>query len=559
MMKQLNLNQLLCSAVFWIISVASSFNLYSQNSAIPEDLSSPQSTVFTFINYTQQDNPDWVTAGWTLKGVKGQTAVERAQKLSKLLSAKGLKVRISSIPSDPDYTDTISGIDIAHRYVLFPSKLPDLYVEKAKGQSRWYFSKFSVEKIDELYNETFPYGGRLFDRISKAFGDSKILGLEVHKLIAAVILFFISVLLAKLIKRLLFFVTNQFGRRIHKSESSRFKKSSGKMRASLAYLIVIQLVIKVLPTLQFEINISNFLFSGFDYAIIILWVSFFMYLISNVAIFYSELAAKDNSKLDVQFIPIIKNVLRGLVLIIGLLKLLTVAGVNPNSVLAGVSIGGLALALSAQDTVKNLLGSLMIFLDKPFQIGDWIEAGEVSGTVEEVGFRSSRIRTFDTSVYHIPNSQLAELIINNKEARKLRRYMTTIGVRYDTPPDMLQKFIEGIKELILKHPNTDKEKLNVEFEAFGSSSLNILVNVYFVRPDWNNLQRSKHILHMGILTLANSMGLSFAFPSTTVMIEQFPEKTGFDMNYETNRQNYTDALEGATNEIEAQENLEDNI
>ena len=556
-MKRSYIIPLNLSLLFLIANVLFSSSVMAQNSAIPEDLSSPQSTVYTFINNTQGENPEWVTAGWTLRGVKGQNAVEKAQKLSKLLTAKGLKVRISTIPSQPDYTDTISGIDIAHRYVLFPAKLPDLYVEKAKGQSRWYFSKSSVEKIDEWYKETFPYEGKVFERISKVFGDKKVLGIEIHKIVGVVILIALAFVLVRLLKRLIYLVFNTLGRRIYKSESLKMKKGLNQMHGALAYLLVIQLIIKVLPTFQFDINTSNFLFNGFDYATIILWTGFFMYLISNVAIVYKEFAAKENSKLDVQFIPIVKNLFRGIVLIIGLLQLLSVAGVNPNSVLAGVSIGGLALALSAQDTVKNLLGSLMIFLDRPFQIGDWIEAGQVSGTVEEVGFRSSRIRTFDTSVYYIPNSQLAELIINNKQARKLRRYTTTIGVRYDTPPDMLQKFIEGIKELILKHPNTNKEKFNVEFEAFGNSSLNILVNVYFERSDWDNLQRSKHILHMGVLTLANTMGLSFAFPSTTVMIEQFPEKTGFDMQYDANREGYKSALKGAVNEVETQQDLDD--
>ena len=125
-----------------------------------------------------------------------------------------------------------------------------------------------------------------------------------------------------------------------------------------------------------------------------------------------------------------------------------VLGADPATVLAGASIGGLAIAFASQDTVKNLIGTVMIFIDKPFHIGDWIEGGGVVGTVEEVGFRSTRIRAADTSVYQIPNSKLSEIVIKNSGLLLFRRYNTTLGLRYDTPPELIEAFVKGVREII---------------------------------------------------------------------------------------------------------------
>ena len=213
--------------------------------------------------------------------------------------------------------------------------------------------------------------------------------------------------------------------------------------------------------------------------------------------------------------------------------MLTIFGADVTTVIAGASIGGLAVALASQDTVRNLIGTFMIFLDKPFQIGDWIVGGGVEGTVEEVGFRSSRIRAADTSVFTIPNSKLSEIVINNLGLRLYRRYKTVLGIRYDTPPELIEAFVKGVRALVDTHPDTRSEDYNVEFTGFGNSALEILLNVYFKNPGWGKEQSSKHRLHIAIVKLAKELGVEFAFPSQTLMIEDFPEKQALDLKYDT--------------------------
>ena len=195
----------------------------------------------------------------------------------------------------------------------------------------------------------------------------------------------------------------------------------------------------------------------------------------------------------------------------------------------------------------------MIFLDKPFHIGDWIEADSVVGTVEEVGFRSTIVRAADTSIFQIPNSKLAEIVINNKGLRLYRRYKTNLGLRYDTPPELIEAFVKGVKEIIIAHPETLSDSYNVEFTGFGDSALLIMVNVYFKSLEWGTEQSSKHRLHIGIVKLAAALGVEFAFPSSTVMIEQFPDKNSIDLKYNTDHKHISTTIKSVVNDFNEEE------
>jgi len=185
-------------------------------------------------------------------------------------------------------------------------------------------------------------------------------------------------------------------------------------------------------------------FLGLNIAQTVFWIYVFLKLVQVVMRIYAEFTERTHGKLDDQLVPILHSFLTGLVIVAGIFRLLVLFGVDASTMLAGATIGGLAFALASQDTVKNLIGTIMIFLDKPFHIEDWIEAGEVVGTVEKVGFRSTQVRAADTSVYQIPNSKLSELVINNKGLRLFRRYNTNLGLRYDTPPELIEAFVKGL-------------------------------------------------------------------------------------------------------------------
>jgi MscS family membrane protein len=190
------------------------------------------------------------------------------------------------------------------------------------------------------------------------------------------------------------------------------------------------------------------------------------------------------------------------------------------ALVAGLGIGGVALALASKDTVENFFGALSILADRPFQVGDWIVMNDIEGTVVEVGFRTTRVRTFYNSLITFPNSMLIRTAVDNLGAREYRRIKETIGVAYDTPPEKLEAFLEGIREIVRRHPYTRKDYFHVYFHRFGDSALDILLYIFVKTPDWATELRERQRLLLDILRLANELGVEFAFPTRTLHLVQ---------------------------------------
>jgi len=230
-------------------------------------------------------------------------------------------------------------------------------------------------------------------------------------------------------------------------------------------------------------------------------------------------------------VPLLRKTLKTFVIIIGTLFILDNLNIPILPLLTGLSIGGLAFALAAQDTIKNFFGSVMIFIDKPFQVGDWITTNNVDGTVEEVGFRSSRIRTFRNSLIYVPNGKLADNTIDNHGLRKYRRFYTQIAITYDTPPDLIEVFVKGLREIVENHPHTWKENYHVYFNDMAASSLNIMFYIFFKVPSWGQELNARHEVLMSIMKLGNEIGINFAFPTQTLHIENLPGQPSLSPSY----------------------------
>lgn len=241
-------------------------------------------------------------------------------------------------------------------------------------------------------------------------------------------------------------------------------------------------------------------------------------------------AERTDSKLDDQLVPLVRKTLRiFLVIVFTLVIAQNVFGLDITGWLAGLGIAGLAVSLAAQDSIKNLFGSITVLFDKPFVIGDWVvtDAGgtQVEGIVEEIGFRSTRIRTFYNSRITLPNANLISAVVDNYGLRQYRRWKTHIGVQYDTPPDKLLAFTEGIRELVRTHPYTRKDYYQVWMHQWSSSSMDVLLYIFFEVPDWNTELRERERMFIDIVRLADQLGVQFAFPTQTVHLfrEQHPD------------------------------------
>ncbi|MDP7742458.1 MAG: mechanosensitive ion channel family protein [Lentisphaeria bacterium] len=239
-----------------------------------------------------------------------------------------------------------------------------------------------------------------------------------------------------------------------------------------------------------------------------------------------ELAARSDSALDDHLVPLINRALKIFIVIIGLLVMFQNLGINVMSVLAGLGLGGLAFALAARDMCANLFGSVMIFLDRPFSIGDWVLIGENEGTVEDIGFRSTRVRTFYNSVISIPNATVANADIDNMGAREYRRIKAFFGLTYDTPPEKMEAFLEGVKNIVEANEYTRKDYYHVVFNGYGNSSLDVMLYCFLKVPDWATELVERQNIYLEILRLASEIGVDFAYPTQSLHIETFPEKEG---------------------------------
>ncbi len=240
-------------------------------------------------------------------------------------------------------------------------------------------------------------------------------------------------------------------------------------------------------------------------------------LVDVLCLYFEKKAEDSDNKFDDILVPLIRKTAKFFVLAIGIIFIGDSLTLDMKGILTGLGIGGLAFALAAKDTISNLFGSLTVLLDRPFRIGDWVLLdGKIEGTVVEVGLRSTRLRTFYNSVITVPNGQLTNIHIDNFGMREYRRFKTTVGVQYDTSPEKLEAFCEGIRQIIINHEYTRKDYFHVYFSNFGSSSLDILVYVFWRVPDWATELNEKHRLLIDILRLGNQMDISFAFPTRTL-------------------------------------------
>ena len=237
-------------------------------------------------------------------------------------------------------------------------------------------------------------------------------------------------------------------------------------------------------------------------------------------VFFTAKMEKKESLLGNQLIPFLEKALKIAVILFGFLVVLQNMGVNVFSLLAGLGLGGLAFALAAKDTAANLFGSIMILSDIPFKIGDWVLVDGIEGTVEEIGFRSTRIRTFYNSLVTIPNANMANAKIDNMGERNYRRVSTHLDITYDTSREKIESFITGIRKIIDDHPSTRKDVYHVYFSDYSESSLKIMLYFFFIAGDWGEELKYKQDIYLKIFDLACKLNVEFAYPTRTLYLNE---------------------------------------
>ncbi len=226
----------------------------------------------------------------------------------------------------------------------------------------------------------------------------------------------------------------------------------------------------------------------------------------------------------VSLLPITRKISKLVIVAIGVIAILTELGFPVASLLAGLGIGGLALALAAQKTVENLFGSLAISVDQPFRVGDFVRVDDVEGTVESVGLRSTRIRTLDRTLVSIPNGKLADMRTETYAARDRLRLACKVSLVYGTSAAQVRAVLEGLEGALRAHPRIWPDDVRVRLSALAESSLDVEVQAWFRTVDWNEFLAIRQEMLLRFLEAVERAGTELAFPTRTVRVVREEEQ-----------------------------------
>lgn len=329
------------------------------------------------------------------------------------------------------------------------------------------------------------------------------------------LLFFGCLIASIVVGKIVYFIFKNFLRKIAGKSKTKFDDYLIDIVEEPLVLLIVTLGFwlgQFFLTLNVE---AQKFFDNVVFVLIAITVTWFLIRLIDMLVgrYIQPLVSKSESKLDDQILPVIRKSTKAVVAILAIIIILSNLGYDILSLLAGLGIGGLAIALAAQDAVKNVIGGFSIFWDKPFQIADYVEVGGESGTVKEVGLRSTRLKTVGETTIVIPNSKVADSVIENFASRSARRVTLNIGLTYDTTADQIEEAMRIIEATIKSVEGTNHEDIMTRFVNFGAYSLDLEV-VYWITnmADWKMII---HRINMGIKRNLDNAGLEMAFPTET--------------------------------------------
>jgi MscS family membrane protein len=373
---------------------------------------------------------------------------------------------------------------------------------------------FPLAKKKVLYDKS-SYGCMAIE--IPFFNDILILGMPLGNVLA----FFISLIVAVLVGKMVSFVSKNYLARLALKTKSELDDILIKIIEGPIILLIFTGGLGI--GFQF-LNVTDpamiDLFTNAMETLLVVVVAWFFYRFIDQAIekFLQPLTAKTHTRLDDQLMPILKNISKITIIILASIMIAENWGFNVTALIAGLGIGGLAIALAAKDALGNIFGGLMLFLDRPFRVGDWIDFDGISGEVKRVELRNTRIKDIDGRIITIPNARLSGSIIKNVSSEPTRRVILEIGLVYDTTFKRVREAIDTLKEILKKHPDIDETQSVIRFSEFGDNALNFKV-VYKI----TNKPRKfdvKHEVNMAVKEAFDKKKFDFAFPTRTVYVKK---------------------------------------
>jgi len=272
---------------------------------------------------------------------------------------------------------------------------------------------------------------------------------------------------------------------------------------------------------------SDNLANALSRSLILLALVMILYrLVDVMAVNSNNLLHLTGMSIEERLLPFIRTAAKVMVVMLGLVIVLQEWNIEVTGLIASLGVIGLAFSLAAKDTVENLFGFTAIVSDNPFQVGDFVVHPDVTGSIEQVGMRSTRVRQLDQGLVTVPNSKMAQAAILNWSRLAKRRYRHTIGVTYSATSADIRELLRQIEAMLLEREHIDPESVLVRFWSFGDSALEILVQAYILLEDFAEAATEQQEIHLAIMDIVEELGMSMAFPSRSVYIENLPGVDG---------------------------------
>jgi len=375
-----------------------------------------------------------------------------------------------------------------------------------------------LKSVDQsVFEQIQPYINKLYSSHYGRYLADTIFGIPLGNLIAAILVFVLILMLRRYLTRL---VTNFLQRLARKSETQLDDMIVRELRSPINFLFVIIALDLFFQFIFLDNRFTRLLLSSlliFD----VYWMFYaFTPAIQHFLINYSH----RNEHISYELSRFITRIIRMLVIVLALISLLYNFGINVTAFVASLGLVGMAFALAAKDTAANLFGSIALMLDQSIRIGEWIKVNGVEGIVEDIGMRTTKIRTFEKSIVVVPNSIVANTNIENYSRRKVRRIKMVLGLTYDTTPEQMQKILEALRRLLATHPGIAQDQTTlVRFDRFEDSYLGIFIYTFTNTADWDQYLAIREDVQLKMMEIVQEHGAQFAFPSQSIYVEKLPD------------------------------------
>ena len=361
-----------------------------------------------------------------------------------------------------------------------------------------------------------PFLNRLYSGEYGPFWATTLWGIPIANLLAAIVVFVLFLLLRKIFTRIIIgFLTFL----AHKTESSIDDRVIDALKEPIRFAFIV-VGLHLFFLLIFKEN--SFIKLVLESLIIITIFWAFIAIVEALkGLFYRY--SDTNAHLSLELSAFMVRIFKIVIFALGLSTLLYTWGVNVTALIASLGLGGLAFALAAKDAASNLFGSIALLMDKSVKVGEWVRIGDVEGVVEDVGMRTTKIRSFQKSLITLPNQIVANSSIENFSRRGIRRIKMRIGLTYSTSSKQIEAISGEIREMLRSHPGiSQKETILVNFDTFGESALSLFIYAFADTAVWERYLQTIEEINIEIMHIVEKHGSSFAFPSQSLYVEALP-------------------------------------